>query len=237
MKLDIDRWIREYLIRLNALFGERIWFAGLQGSFGRGEATDQSDIDVVVILDLAAPEDIKRYSGMLDGMPERERVCGFLSGREELLAWEPSDLFQFYFDTKPLIGTLEVLRERISDADIQRAVRIGACNVYHMCVHNMVHEKDPEILRGLYKSAVFTLSAIGYGQNGVYAPDKDQLMQQLFPDDREILRHSRELKHKKTVSPESFETLSGDLLAWASRWILRTQDQRKTGCSPSCRGL
>lgn len=221
---DIDSWIREYLIRLKALFGARIWFAGLQGSFGRGEATENSDIDMVVILDTAAPEDIQRYSKMLDGLPERERACGFLSGKSELLAWEPSDLFQFYFDTKPLLGTLTELREKISDEDIQRAIRIGACNVYHMCVHNMVHEKNAEILKGLYKSAAFTLYAIGYSRSGGYEPDKERLLLQLPPRDQEILRYSQELKHKGQISSDEFDVLSGKLLAWASNWILQTQE-------------
>ena len=41
----------EFLQALDRAFGERVWFVGLQGSYGRGEATETSDIDVVVILD------------------------------------------------------------------------------------------------------------------------------------------------------------------------------------------
>ena len=49
--LDINAWIQNFLQTLNNTFGARVWFVGLQGSYGRGEATENSDIDVVVILD------------------------------------------------------------------------------------------------------------------------------------------------------------------------------------------
>lgn len=59
-------------------FGPRVWFIGLQGSFGRGEATAESDLDVVLILDAVSAADLRAYSAMLDRLPEREpgmRVC------------------------------------------------------------------------------------------------------------------------------------------------------------------
>lgn len=67
---------------MNKTFENRIWFVGLQGSYARGEATESSDIDVVVILDELAANDIYKYSEMLDTLPYRERICGFLSGKE-----------------------------------------------------------------------------------------------------------------------------------------------------------
>ena len=54
-----------------------------------------SDIDVVVILDELSVADIETYNAMLDTLPHRELICGFLSGQKEIMAWEPSDLFQF----------------------------------------------------------------------------------------------------------------------------------------------
>ena len=49
--IDITVWMKNFLQTLNETFGDRVWFVGLQGSYGRGEATETSDIDVVVILD------------------------------------------------------------------------------------------------------------------------------------------------------------------------------------------
>ena len=44
--------MQNFLQALNETFRDRVWFVGLQGSFARGEATETSDIDVVVILDV-----------------------------------------------------------------------------------------------------------------------------------------------------------------------------------------
>ena len=82
-------------------FENRVWFVGLQGSYGRGEATETSDIDVVVILDELSAKDILIYNDMLNTMSHRDLICGFLSGKNELMNWEPSDLVQFYNDTIP----------------------------------------------------------------------------------------------------------------------------------------
>lgn len=62
--IDIKKWVEEYLIRAKDLFGERLVFVGLQGSYGRGEATENSDIDVVLILDEVKPGDLSEYGKM-----------------------------------------------------------------------------------------------------------------------------------------------------------------------------
>ena len=98
--IDITLWTDRYMMALKDAFGDRIWFAGIQGSYGRGEATEDSDIDMVVILDELTPQDIDAYDAMLNTLDHRELACGFLSGRSEIMRWEPSDLFQFCHDTR-----------------------------------------------------------------------------------------------------------------------------------------
>ena len=63
--VDIKIWMDKFLPKLDETFGERVRFVGLQGSYGRGEATEKSDIDTVVILDELSASDIKIYNGML----------------------------------------------------------------------------------------------------------------------------------------------------------------------------
>ncbi|MEL7567058.1 MAG: nucleotidyltransferase domain-containing protein [Dehalobacterium sp.] len=210
MDFDINTWIKGYLDELKALFGSRLLFAGLQGSYGRGEATDSSDIDVVVILDQTTLEDLKAYGAMLDILPNRDKVCGFISGRQELLNWERSDLFQFYHDTTPLFNSIDFLLPLIDKEDIRRAIRIGACNMYHMCGHNMVHEKDAEILKTLYKSAAFTVQAVYYDQTGTYIKQKAELIPVLQPQEREILQTGITLKRQPNMVCAEFERLSGE---------------------------
>ena len=145
--LDINVWIQNFLQTLNNTFGARVWFVGLQGSYGRGEATENSDIDIVVILDELSASDIKTYNAMLDSFSHRELICGFLSGKDDLMNWESSDLFQFCHDTAPIKGSLDEVMALINESAVDRAIKIGACNIYHGCVHNMLHEKSEDSIR------------------------------------------------------------------------------------------
>ena len=49
--IDIKSWTDKFIKALDEIFHDRVYFVGLQGSYSRGEATDNSDIDMVVILD------------------------------------------------------------------------------------------------------------------------------------------------------------------------------------------
>ena len=215
--IDISTWMQDFLQTLNETFTNRVWFVGLQGSYGRGEATKTSDIDIVVILDELSASDIQTYNTMLDTLPHRELICGFLSGKDELLKWEPSDLFQFYYDTTPIKGSLDELLTVIDDAAVGRAIKIGACNIYHGCVHNMLHEKSEDILRGLYKSASFVVQAIVFRQTGKYVKHQKELLSLAAPDEQAIVNTFMNLKNGNTVE---FGTMSEVLLAWAKKQII-----------------
>ena len=116
--VDINVWMNDFLQKLEEAFASRVWFVGLQGSYGRGEATETSDIDVVVILDEFSVSDIQTYQDMLDTLPHRALICGFVSGKDKIMNWEPSDLFQFYHDTTPIIGSLDDLLPLIDKAAV-----------------------------------------------------------------------------------------------------------------------
>ncbi len=179
--IDIKTWIKAFTEKAERTFTGRVWFIGLQGSYGRGEATETSDIDVVLVLDELRMSDLKEYRAMLDALPNRELVCGFISGKDELLNWEASDLFQFYYDTTPIKGSLDLLLAQIDRHAIKRAIKIGACNIYHACVHNFVHEKSDDILRSLYKSAVFVIQAVWFYETGKYIKSKSELQSAIEP--------------------------------------------------------
>lgn len=221
MYFDINTWMKKYLYELKSLFGSELLFVGLQGSYGRGEATESSDIDAVVILNHVTSEDLKAYSSMLNTLPNREKLCGFISGQQELINWEHSDLFQFYHDTTPFFGSIDFLLPLISKEDIHRAIRIGACNMYHICGHNMVHEKDSEILKSLYKSAAFTVQAVYYAQTGSYIKQKVDLIPVLQLPEQEILKTCITLKQQPDLVQNKFEQLSDLLFQWTAELIIK----------------
>ncbi len=214
--IDINVWMNSFLRELNNVFANRVWFVGLQGSYGRGEATESSDIDVVVILEKLGVADIQAYQNMLDALPHRELICGFLSGKEELLNWEPSDLFQFYHDTNPIVGSLDDLLPLIDGAAIDRAIKIGAGNIYHGCVHNMLHEKSEEILKSLYKAASFVVQAIVYKQTGNYVKHQSQLLQVAMGEERAMIETFLKYKNGEAVD---FNEASQALFEWTQMWI------------------
>ena len=214
--IDITVWIKNFMQTLNENFGDHVWFVGLQGSFARGEATETSDIDVVVILDELSAMDIQTYNKMLDTLPHRELICGFLSGKDDIMNWESSDLFQFYHDTTPIKGSLDEVLTLVDESAVNRAIKIGACNIFHGCVHNMLHEKSEDILRGLYKSASFVVQAIVFKQTGNYIKHQEELLAAAMPDEQVIINTFLSLKKGGTVD---FIPMSETLFAWSKKWI------------------
>jgi len=215
--IDITVWMKNFLQTLNENFGDHVWFVGLQGSFARGEATETSDIDVVVILDELSAMDIQTYNKMLDTLPHRELICGFLSGKDDIMNWESSDLFQFYHDTTPIKGSLDEVLTLVDESAVNRAIKIGACNIFHGCVHNMLHEKSEDILRGLYKSASFVVQAIVFKQTGNYIKHQEELLAAAMPDEQVIINTFLSLKKGGTVD---FIPMSETLFAWSKKWIV-----------------
>jgi hypothetical protein len=214
--IDITAWMQSFLLILNETFENRVWFVGLQGSYGRGEATEASDIDVVVILDELAVSDIQSYNSMLDILPHRELICGFLSGKDEIMNWEPSDLFQFCHDTTPIQGSLDEVTSAVDESAVNRAIKIGACNIFHGCVHNMLYEKSEDILRGLYKSASFVIQAIVFLQTGNYIKHQKELLRVVSSDERVIVDTFLKMKQCGAVD---FNLMSEALFAWSKKWI------------------
>ena len=214
--VDINAWLDEFVQKLNKAFKSSVWFVGLQGSYGRGEATETSDIDVVVILNEFTVADIQAYNQLLDTLPHRELICGFVSGKDEILNWEPADLFQFYHDTTPIKGSLDELLPKIDGVAIDRAIKIGACNIYHGCVHNMLHTKNEDILKGLYKAASFVVQAIVFKQTGNYIKHQNQLLQESLPEERIVLETFLKYKNGEAVD---FATASAILFEWSKTWI------------------
>ena len=214
--IDINVWMNDFLLKLNEVFANRVWFVGLQGSYGRAEATETSDIDVVLILDELNASDIPIYQDMLDTLPHREMICGFVSGKDEILNWEPSDLFQFYHDTTAIKGSLDDLLPLIDHVAIDRAIKMGTCNIYHGCVHNMLHEKSEDILKGLYKAASFVVQAIVFKQTGNYIKHQSQLLQVASTEERMIIETFLKYKNGEVVD---FNEASRMLFEWSKKWI------------------
>ncbi len=174
--LDARIWIEELTRHLQAAFGKRLLFVGLQGSRARGEFTPQSDIDAVVVLDKLTAEDLSVYKEILNQMPENDKACGFISGAEELKNWPRQELFQFKNDTQDVYGRLEPLLPELTRQDAFWAMQTGAGTIYHALCHTYLHGNLNSILPGLCKTAFFVLQAQYYLKTGLYVAKKEELL-------------------------------------------------------------
>lgn len=214
---DLSTWMPLYEAAVWQLFGSRVRFIGLQGSYARGEQGPDSDIDVVLIVDDLATGDVLQYRAALDTLPYRELICGFVSDTYTLSKWQPAELFQFYYDTVPILGRLDAIFP-VPGIDAARlAVQNGACTLYHACCHNLLHGRDPGMLPGLYKSAVFTLQALCFVRTGRYFRTRGELRQNLSGDDARILAAADALR--RHVPPDCLDEFSDLLLTWAAKLI------------------
>ena len=92
-------------------------------------------------------------------------------------------------------------------------------NIYHGCVHNMLHEKSEEILYGLYKSASFVVQAIVFAQTGKYIKHQKELLSVAAPDEQAIVQTFLNLKNGGAVD---FSRASEALLGFAQKWIVQS---------------
>ena len=189
--MDIkNEWMKSISDKLMTAFGNRLLFVGLQGSSQRDEATEDSDIDIVTILDHLTVDDLDQYKSILSTMPENEKACGFISGKKEIQEWPRHELFQFSNDTHSYYGNLDELLPEISRMDIINGVKIGASNLYHFCCHSYIYGKK-ESLKEIYKGAFFVLQGAYYLRNNIYIKNKEDLMPLLHGVEKQILNISK----------------------------------------------
>ncbi len=216
MNFFIDEWIDKLVSKIKNEFGDRLAFIGLQGSYKRKEANDSSDIDIVVILNELIVQDLKKYRTIISQMPYKEKACGFISGKREIIGWEKSDLFQFYYDTQPIYGSIDYLLPLIDKEDVKRAVKIGVCNLYHACCHNFLYENSPEILSDLYKSAFFVLQAKYFDETNQYISSKEELVKHVDGIDIEILSICMDRKKLTAMDEDDLNIYYDKIISWSS---------------------
>lgn len=214
---DINVWLECFKTKLISQFDKRLRFFGLQGSYGRGEQTAGSDIDVVVVIDGMSRCDMFAYRNMIDTMDCSNMICGFVAGSDDLRGWEKSDLLQLFLDTKPIIGSLDSFGIFFTNEDIRRAVKTGACNIYHACLHNFLHAKNMEVLVELFKSARFTVRMKYYCDTGNYVASFCRLKDVVPDDDRQILLCAASVADE--CNSDGFDGYSLMLVGWAGNII------------------
>ncbi len=186
--------LSEYLDGLiagcRAAFGGRLLYVGLQGSYLRGEAGENSDIDVMVLIDRFCVADMDAYRSVLEKIGSYEKSCGFICGREEMARWNPLEIAQLLHTTKDLWGTLAEYVPAFSRADEINFVKLSLGNLYHELCHRYIHadrEKNRAKLPRTCKGFFYVIQNLHYLESGRFAPTRKALAEQVPEEDRRIL--------------------------------------------------
>ena len=186
---NITQYIDEMIADLHNTFGTRLCYVGLQGSYLRGEAKEGSDLDLMVVIDALTKDDLDLYRACLESRGKEIPSCGFLCGREELLAWNPMEILHVLHSTKDLYGTLAPLLPAVTMEDHRHFVQLSLGNLYHALCHRYVHggEEGRAVSLGSHeKELYFLLSDLHYLRTGDFPPTRNALYDALSGDDRAV---------------------------------------------------
>ena len=186
----IDRYINELHVHMKNIFGSRMCYLGLQGSYLRGEATEQSDIDIMVVIDDFSVQDMDGYRRIISGMESPERSCGFICGRKELENWNPMEICHLLHCTKDYYGVLSDLVPSYTEEDVRNYVKLSLNNLYHELCHRYIHssrEENIAQLPGTYRSVFFVLQNLHYLRTGVFPQTKTEMLSLLSGRDKQVL--------------------------------------------------
>ena len=199
-ELDFDGWgyfvvnIENYMSRLISLlqdhFGERLVYVGLQGSYLRGEATHNSDIDVMTVIDALAVSDLDAYRSIIQSLEYFDLSCGFICSKEDLMNWNRLEICHVLHSTKDYFGKLRDLIPAYTQEDIRTFVKLSTNNLYHELCHRYIHadeEKNVAALPGAYKGVFFILQNLHYLKSGEFISRKAELLKKLDGKDRDVL--------------------------------------------------
>ncbi|MBR5560467.1 MAG: nucleotidyltransferase domain-containing protein [Clostridia bacterium] len=214
-----DAYLQQLTDRMKAEFGSRLLYVGLQGSYLRGEATENSDLDVMVIIDRLSAADLAAYRNIISGMEAVEKSCGFICGREEFAAWNPLEACHVLHGTKDYYGTLAPLIPQYEKQDILHFVKLSLGNLYHEICHRYIHmdtETNRQALPMTYKGVFFILQNLYYLKTGAFCLTKKELLGMLEKDDRAVMEMSLRIASDPDYDfDQAFETL----FAWCQRTL------------------
>ena len=193
--------IESYVSRLTGLlqeqFGNRLLYVGLQGSYLRGEATDSSDIDIMVILDELTVPDLDAYRTVIQNMEEYEKSCGFICGKADLANWNPMEIRNLLGSTKDYFGVLRDFVPSYTKEDLRNFVKMSLNNLYHEICHRYIHadaETNASCLSATYKGTFFILQNLHCMRTGHFAETRTELLEALEGKDRAVLARAMAMK-------------------------------------------
>ena len=221
---DLDSYMNTLILSCRAAFGERLLYVGLLGSYLRGEAHENSDIDVMVILKRFSVQDMDRYREILKKIGFYEKSCGFICGRDELLRWNPLEVCQLRHTTKDLLGVLTDYLPRANREDEINYVKLSLGNLYHELCHRYIHadrERNVVAFRGTSKGVFFLMQNLHYLETDHFILTKKDLKEAVSAEDRRVL------EMEEMQDGFDFDQTFSALFAWCQSAFLRVEQLAK----------
>ena len=193
--------IQSYISRLTEMmqekFGQRLLYLGLQGSYLRGEANENSDIDIMVILDELTVEDLDAYRALIQSLERYDQSCGFICGRKDLANWNPMEIRNLLGSTKDYYGRLLDFVPAYTEQDLRNFVKMSLNNLYHEICHRYIHADraaNEAALPFTYKGVFFILQNLHCLRTGNFPGTRAELLEVLEGADRAVLERANAMK-------------------------------------------
>lgn len=214
--MDIDVWMNNLIDQLKTEFKERLALVGLQGSRARGEQREDSDIDVVVVIESLNVDDLALYRSVIQRMPHAELACGFIGAPDVLAAWPRHDVFNLLNDTDIRYGSFDFMDTKFTTEDAKLAADACASEIYHALCHTAVFEPNmlPDLLQGCLKSVFFEIRAKHFAQTGEFVNSRSQLLNLANDDEKKLLQ-----AYNGDAQMDDQE-LANRLLRWSSSMLM-----------------
>ena len=189
----IDEYIDELIGTLKEAFGERLVYIGLQGSYLRNEATENSDIDIMAVIDKFSVEDMKTYQKALVSVGNFDKSCGFICGKTDLENWNPLEICHLLNTTKDYYGELKNLVPAYTLEDERNYVKLSLNNLFHEICHRYIHadrERNISKLPITCKSVFYIMQHLHYLSTGNFVQTKRELLECVQDEDKTVLELS-----------------------------------------------
>ena len=193
----IEDYTVKLLAQLKGAYADRLLYVGLQGSFLRNEANENSDIDIMVVIDNLTAQDFAQYQKALIAIGDYEKSCGFICGKDDLANWNKLEICHLLHTTRDIYGVLSNYLPEYTTEDVRSYIKLSVGNLYHELCHRYVHS-DPEnnikMLPITCKQIFFIMQNLYYYKNQVFFNSKHELLTHLTGIDAEVLSVSLSLQ-------------------------------------------
>ena len=217
---DLDKYLADLIMNCRSAFGERLLYVGLQGSWLRGEAHENSDIDIMVILDGFSVRDMDTYRGILKRIGFYEKSCGFICGKDEMKRWNPLEVCQLRRTTKDLVGVLTDYLPPATREDEINYVNLSLGNLYHELCHRYIHadmDKNAAKFRETCKNVFYLIQNLHFLESGHFILRRKDLKEAVAKEDRIFLEMA------ELLDSYDFDQAFSFLFAWCQNAFARIE--------------